>query len=465
MLLNTIFLHRLSNLVHEDRLLMRHRIRVYRGCPRLVVLLALCFSTGGSGIAQVENIQRKKPELPNFFIDALSFSSDTLGSRLDVYLHVPFEGLHFLKEGHYFKAKYEVNLGILSSTNTLLAERTWVENVKVATFEDTISPRLYSLVRRSFFLQPEVYKLRAEVRDDESMKTFRSEQILQVPDFTDRGLSLSDIMLVSMLTEEGGRKEIVPNIPANVGEQPEGFHLFFEVYNHSNLDTLELKYKIFSPKNKKVNLFANSSLQPISKGRTQIFLKVDSLRLPIGKYNLVVEARKPSTVGGKSDGEGELLAIGQKLLNAHWVGVPQSITDLDLAIDQMRYVAKESELQYVKEASTIDEKQQRFIDYWKKRDPTPGTTLNELMEEYFGRVEYANDHFAHHIEGWKTDMGMVYILFGSPNNVDRHPFEHNSKPYEVWYYYEQNRRFIFLDQSGFGDYRLITPFWEVWRHR
>jgi hypothetical protein len=85
------------------------------------------------------------------------------------------------------------------------------------------------------------------------------------------------------------------------------------------------------------------------------------------------------------------------------------------------------------------------------------------MEEYYIRVQFANKNFAHYIEGWRTDMGMVYIIFGSPNNVDRHPFDIDSKPYEIWSYYDLNHQFTFVDQTGFGDYRLTTPIWEVWQ--
>ena len=59
-------------------------------------------------------------------------------------------------------------------------------------------------------------------------------------------------------------------------------------------------------------------------------------------------------------------------------------------------------------------------------------------------------------------MGMIYILFGPPTSVDRHPFEVDSKPYEVWNYYQINKQFVFLDESGFGDYRLITPLSDVY---
>ena len=61
-------------------------------------------------------------------------------------------------------------------------------------------------------------------------------------------------------------------------------------------------------------------------------------------------------------------------------------------------------------------------------------------------------------------MGMIYIVLGPPDNVDRHPFEYDSKPYEIWYYYDINRSFYFLDETGFGDYRLLNRNYDWFRY-
>ena len=37
------------------------------------------------------------------------------------------------------------------------------------------------------------------------------------------------------------------------------------------------------------------------------------------------------------------------------------------------------------------------------------------------------------------------------------------KPYEIWRYYNISYEFVFVDDTGFGDYRLITPVWEAWQ--
>jgi GWxTD domain-containing protein len=142
--------------------------------------------------------------------------------------------------------------------------------------------------------------------------------------------------------------------------------------------------------------------------------------------------------------------------------MPKSLKDLDVAIEQARYIAKDDEWSMLKEAKTPEEKQTKFMEFWKKRDPNPNTPRNERMEEFYQRAEYADKHFGHYQPGWRTDMGMVYLIFGPPSSVERHPFDIDTKPYEVWTYYDISYSFVFLDETGFGDYRLVTPLWEVY---
>jgi GWxTD domain-containing protein len=97
------------------------------------------------------------------------------------------------------------------------------------------------------------------------------------------------------------------------------------------------------------------------------------------------------------------------------------------------------------------------LAFWKKKDPNPADEENAVFDEYYRRINFANANFSHYMEGWRSDRGMIYITLGPPNNIDRHPFEYDSKPYEVWEYYDLNEQYVFMDESGFGDYRLITP--------
>jgi len=54
----------------------------------------------------------------------------------------------------------------------------------------------------------------------------------------------------------------------------------------------------------------------------------------------------------------------------------------------------------------------------------------ELIRTYYRRVEEANMYFSTFTEGWRTDRGMIHLLFGNPNQIIRSPSA------EVWNYGE-----------------------------
>lgn len=61
-----------------------------------------------------------------------------------------------------------------------------------------------------------------------------------------------------------------------------------------------------------------------------------------------------------------------------------------------------------------------FIDlFWARRDPAPGTTLNEFRRELESRVAYADKSFTEKRKrGAMTDRGRVYITMGAPTTMD-----------------------------------------------
>lgn len=56
----------------------------------------------------------------------------------------------------------------------------------------------------------------------------------------------------------------------------------------------------------------------------------------------------------------------------------------------------------------------------------------EIIRKYYNRVQDANTYFTSYLEGWKTDRGMIYLIYGAPNVIYRTT---NS---EVWTYGEEN---------------------------
>jgi len=150
--------------------------------------------------------------------------------------------------------------------------------------------------------------------------------------------------------------------------------------------------------------------------------------------------------------------------------------------------------------------QERLLDeYWRQRDPTPDTAINENRMNFLHRVDIANERWDRFNlgKGMFADMGRVYIRYGEPSEILRQviPTGDNTlaqvlqqlsltenrplgeieqkgpggdiRPFEVWIYdqgeiplppdadpkLERNTRrkrlvFLFVDEHGLGDYRL-----------
>ncbi|NUN71243.1 MAG: GWxTD domain-containing protein [Bacteroidetes bacterium] len=418
---------------------------------RLLILL-LCSS---ALLAQVESRKTYVAfDLPKFFVDVLGFSSgDSLTTRVDIYLQVPYDDIQFVKKNDRYTGSYEVTVNFLTDDNASVAEKIWTEEVRVPVFEYTESKKTASLTRRSIDMQPGIYTIRVQVKDLESKKVSYVVKKILVGNYFRKELALSDVMLVNRSAAEGERRAITPNISGDIGERNNSFSIFFEVYTDGSIDSLLLHYTITDSKGKE---FLNTVQRfNVNGTKDQVITRFDSAKYAPGAYVLTVDAR--STLAEP----GSLPIVKKRMFVVRSGNMPVSISDVSLAVKQMRYIAKADEYDQIDETEDPDEKRRLFDAFWKKRDPSPGTDLNEYMEEYYSRVEYANKHFSHYQQGWRTDMGMVFILFGSPNNVERHPFDIDSKPYEVWTYFEYNRSIVFVDESGFGDYRLLTPIWDL----
>ena len=393
-----------------------------------------------------------------FYVDAMSFRShDSTSARIDVYVEIPYEVLKFTAGDPGYVARYEITVDVLDGSGEEIFEKSWNEEVRTKTFEETQGRKQYSLTQRSISIVPGAYTLRVQLHEIESERHFIREKKIEIPDYARSPFSISDIMLVNRAASETGHVSIAPNVSGNLYDLPHGFFVFFEAYNTSPADSVQITYSILN--RKAVCIYSQTERRRLDGPTSQIVARIDSAQFQLGAYDLEVEAR---TIP-RSPNTSSYTVQKDRGFVMRWANVPLTMTDLDLAIRQAKYLATEQEYDAMTGAKTLEEKQKLFIEFWQKRSASKDLQHNDYMEQYYSRVQYANEHFAHYIEGWRTDMGMVFILLGPPNSVDRHPFDEDTKPYEIWSYYDYNTRVVFVDNTGFGDYRLETPIWDLVR--
>lgn len=424
----------------------------------LTGILVLVFFLSSSILAQQDDKTLKEQariSRARYYQDFLNFASDKPGvTRLDVFIQVAYDELTFLQTGQQFESNYMVTITVYDEKKEkVIAEKSFNEKLDVDQFNQTNSKNNFNISMRSFDLSPGKYLIRTSIEDKESKKPYASENVFTVRDFSTKP-AVSDMMFIAKQTVVQGSNRILPNITRDITAQKEGIPLFFEVYS-SVPKTIKIEFDI-SLSDKKI-IFTDTLSKNVDTGRTQIFYTVNPKNISLGSYLLSLNLK---------DDNGGIASSSFKSFVSRWAGLPSTIIDLDKAVDQVVYIATSNEKSYIEKAETREEKVKRYLDFWKKKDPVPSTDENEVFDEYYRRINYANENFSHYTEGWKTDRGMVYIILGSPNNIDRHPFDYDSKPYEIWEYYELNKSFIFIDETGFGDFRLTEPLYgDFFRYR
>lgn len=122
-------------------------------------------------------------------------------------------------------------------------------------------------------------------------------------------------------------------------------------------------------------------------------------------------------------------------------------------LSKVRYIITAKERKIFLELPDSD-KENFKEEFWKRRDPDPGTEENEFKMEYFNRVEKANELFISEGKpGWLTDRGRIYILFGPPTDRITSPMSYLTCQ-EVWYY--GGFPVVFVDSNCSGNFQLVT---------
>jgi len=393
---------------------------------------------------------------PTILVDAFAFKGpvgDTR-ARVDVYLSVPYQSLQFEAYQKSLAAQYNVHILMRDSASSKVLDTAYTQSV----VEDE-----YGIARgstgkadnstRTFALQPGTYRIEVTVSDQFSRREYEQTRSLVVPDLVNDIPNLSSSMYLKEIEQRGDRYRITPSVGDVIWIAESPLFAFVEVYTDSTPRTCGLSWQIAATDGKVLA----KGLGPVytcSLRTQQTFVPITvPVRSAAGSYTFTL--RLHPAPSGTIDSS-RTLATRERLYV-----VPRSLTtsilnDLHKAIKQLIYVADQSDLDIIRAAQNDADRQLRFEEFWKRLDPTPATTRNEAFEDYYSRIEAANKRFKSYSEGWLTDMGRVFIVYGEPVNIERYSSQSGTALLIRWTY-ANNLILTFEDSTGFGDYRLRTP--------
>lgn len=108
-----------------------------------------------------------------------------------------------------------------------------------------------------------------------------------------------------------------------------------------------------------------------------------------------------------------------------------------------------------------------FIDrFWELRNSAPGSANNAFKDEFYRRLAYVNSFFGNDggTDGWRTDRGRTYLLFGKPQNTTNFKVNQELYPTELWFYSNPGLSelppffyVLFFDRDGIGGYHFYQP--------
>ncbi len=401
--------------------------------------------------------------------EAASMPSDSVGmARVDIFVRISYDFMIFTRSksmhpDSLFSGGVEVNCSILEEGKTVRS-RIHFARVSAGDYDSTNRRDQYVLLRQSFYVKPGSYEAMVLVADRGSTRQSTVKQTVAAMQFSADHLRIGEPIPLKQEVELGDDAYSVLSYSRSLPFAEEGIigvpvpHGFAAAWNvrlvRRDDDEGEAVFDatvqsaatlIGATPEGQPGIVNDFHLLSRAEGEGDLaVLKLPFAGLDVGRYRLIVTARK--------DGFNDSVSIPIEIF---WRDMPFSMRDLEFAIDAMRFILTAEEYKEMKRGDERD-MQKAFRRFWKNRDATPDTEYDEMMAEYFRRVDHAYYRFQTLFErnGAQTDRGKVYVLFGPPED-ERRIMKREEPMTEIWDYPSLGKTFRFVDADGSGNFRLM----------
>lgn len=115
-----------------------------------------------------------------------------------------------------------------------------------------------------------------------------------------------------------------------------------------------------------------------------------------------------------------------------------------LMLKPLRYITTKQEFLDLENSTNTKE---AIENYWLKASGNK-ERAKQLIKLFYNRTALSNEFFSSYEMGWKSDRGLIYIVFGPPTNIYRDNLS------EVWVYGEENT----ARSINFTFVKVVNPF-------
>lgn len=435
---------------------------------RLFFLLILIFA--------LTHYSQDKNEF-KFEFDYAQFSFDTTANYVEFYYAFNQASLsrEVIDSTTYTKGILHITIQD-STTGELVVDKDWLISQPLT---DTAATNKSLIGVIGFILEEGSYKCVITGSDHENPDRNRAlTEYFAVHPFLKMGTTMSDIQLASNIIQGSENTssifykntfEVLPIPTTTFGENQPVLFYYTELYNLKGTQSdnnlridqyvLNSRAQVVFQKSKLISRSLNSRVEVgtimIYKLPSDTYTLVLSLIDSVANYG--VSSSKKFFVYNPSVEYVDTFKVKGSNFVTGMFGV-MSNEELDDFFKKSRYVSTVAEIDKYESLSEEGAKRKFLTDFWEARDTDANDGKNQDLANFLKRLDVANQRYkAMGKEGWKTDRGRVYIIYGEPSEIDRYPNQTDAKPYEIWHYQdiEGGVIFVFADMTGFSDYMLV----------
>lgn len=390
-----------------------------------IVIAAFLFSCSSTKQANIEhgtgyNFRAGHPE---FRISAFGYIAEEQGPTLSLTAEIVKGSLIYKKDGDSLSARIGVEFQVIdtdNSENVITNKR--IEHEVTSGSESINTSREKLELDYSLQVDPSNYKIVINVEDLNSNKNITQSTEVYIPETKKGDYSLSSIQ---MYGKEKGDKNWNSINTYDVKGRIDSLRFVLQVISPQSTKKMRLNSKLlrfdsdttyprpmhysnYSPSTieyKGIDYDRETEIQSnrrILTDYSSVFIEYKFANQERGNYRFQVTAQK-----GEEEEIFKARDFGIKSKN-----YPAVNTAYELA-RPLVYLMGEDDYEKLMSISNPDSLKREIDRFWLKNIGN-SAKARDAIEMYYQRVEEANKQFSNFQEGWKTDLGMIYILFGPP---------------------------------------------------
>lgn len=416
-------------------------------------------------------------------LDQAQFLGTDKQSYLEIYYSYPENSLQYQKkENNQFGSEVYFTL-VIYQNDSLWANKQWkIENQVADTTSLSNSKKHLVDLLRYPIQGGNQYAIHLYARDYYSGKMDSTKSLYTVKKCSEDQVCLSDLLIASNIqpfTQTSDPKfrkknyEIVPNPKLFFGFDLHELFYYFEM-NHLTQIKPDSQYAVLwqiqdSTGTVVLSNKDNLDWRPLVNESSREIGQIGVWELPNGQYQLSCYLQ---TSSGKFSGIAShkkfcVRKSAVQVASADNQAAPiEPLTfldgfnekQIDQEYDQMYALTTRDIRKHYAKLKILEEKKSMLYNLWTMNATLFGLSARDFRYDFLERIKEAHDKYKNSFKvGWKTDQGITFLKYGPPSDIERHPSEAGTKPYEVWVYEELEGGvvFVFIDRTGFNQFELI----------